>query len=303
VSDYHLHLHPHEPTEVGPPPGTYPAGHIEAYVEAAANRGVTELGFTEHLYRCIESAPVLGDFWSDEPDAELGAQTARFVAEDRTLSLDRYVDAVVGAQDMGLPVKLGLEVDFFPETLGAVLDLLAPYPWDFLIGSVHWIGGFAIDTSESLDGWDRKGLEWTWNSYMDLAVELAASGAVDVLAHIDLPKKYGRRLPTEPVERYDEVVAAAVRTGTAVEVSSQGLRKPAAEVYPSHEFLRRFHAAGVSITLASDGHFPHEAGDGHAAVMAAARRAGYTTHVRFSRRAAYEVPLGGAGAEPARAAT
>jgi len=291
LSDYHLHLHPHEPSTTGPPPGVYPAGHIEAYVEAAAVRGVDEIGFTEHLYRCVESRGPLGRFWEGEADRELGEHTAAFVAEDRNLSLESYVEAVVGAKDRGLPVKLGLEVDFFPETIGAVAELLAPYPWDFLIGSVHWIGGWAIDSSTSLFGWDRKGLEWTWSAYFDLALELANSGTVDVLAHIDLPKKYGKRLPTEPVDRYDEVVGAAARTGTAVEVSSQGLRKPASEVYPSPEFLRRFCEAGVPITLASDGHFPHETADGHAEVVAAARAAGYTTHLRFDRRRAYAVDL------------
>jgi histidinol-phosphatase (PHP family) len=291
LSDYHLHLHPHEPSEGWPPPGEYPVGHIEAYVEAAAARGVSELGFTEHLYRCVESQGPLGEFWEGEQQAELAEHTAAFVAEDRNLSLDSYVAAVVAAKDRGLPVKLGLEVDFFPETIGAVTELLAPYPWDFLIGAVHWIGGWAIDSSGSLFGWDMKGLEWTWARYFDLATELAGSGAVDVLAHVDLPKKYGKRLPAEPVERYDEVVAAAAGSGTAVEVSSQGLRKPAAEVYPSPEFLSRFRAADVGITLASDGHFPHEAGSGHDEVVRAALAAGYTTHLRFERRIARSVPL------------
>jgi len=291
VSDYHLHLHPHEPSVSGPPPGEYPDGHIESYVEAAAARGVDQIGFTEHLYRCVESAGPLGEFWRDEPDAELAAHTAGFVSADRNLSLESYVEAVIGARDRGLPVRLGLEIDFFPETIEAVTELLDPYPWDFLIGSVHWIGGWAVDSAGALSGWERKGLEWTWASYFALAEELASSGAVDVLAHIDLPKKYGMRLPVEPVEAYDRVVAAAVDSGTCVEVSSQGLRKPAAEVYPAPEFLRRFFEAGVAITLASDGHVASEAGDGHDEVVAAARAAGYTTHVRFDRRARTDVPL------------
>lgn len=291
MSDYHLHLHPHEPTDVGPPPGTYPAGHIEAYVEAAAARGVNELGFTEHLYRCIESTGPLGDFWEREDDWELREHSRRLVVEDRNLSLESYVEAVVGAKDRGLPVKLGLEVDFFPDTIGAVIDLLDPYPWDFLIGSVHWLGGWAIDSSSALFGWDRKGLAWAWSTYFDLAVDLAGSGVVDVLAHIDLPKKYGKRLPAEPLERYEEVVAAAAGSNTAVEVSSQGLRKPAAELYPSPVFLRQFFEAGVPITLASDAHFPQEAADGYAEVVVAARAAGYTTHLRFDRRRRIEVPL------------
>lgn len=261
-------------------------------MEAAAARGVTELGFTEHLYRCVESRGPLGEFWEREEDRDLAEHSRQMVTDDCNLSLESYVDAVVAARDRGLPVKLGLEVDFFPDTIGPVMELLAPYPWDFLIGSVHWIGGWVIDSSSSLFGWDRKGLEWGWSTYFDLVVALAGGGTVDVLAHVDLPKKYGKRLPAEPVERYDEVIAAAAMSKVAVEVSSQGLRKPAAEVYPSPMFLRRFFEAGVPITLASDGHFPHEAGDRHAEVVAAAQAAGYTTHLRFDRRRRIEVPLG-----------
>jgi histidinol-phosphatase (PHP family) len=291
LSDYHLHLHPHEPNDTGPPPGEYPPGHIDAYVETALARGAGEIGFTEHLYRCVESESVLGRFWENEVHQELARHSKAFVAEDRNLSLESYVEAVTGAKERGLPVKLGLEVDFFAETIESVTDLLAPYPWDFLIGAVHWIGGWAIDSSSALFGWDLKGLEWTWQRYFDLAVSLAGSGSVDVLAHIDLPKKYGKRLPIEPVDRYDEVVAAAAGSRTAVEVSSQGLRRPAAEVYPSSEFLRRFHDGGVAITLASDGHFPHEAADGLAEVVGAARTAGYSTHLRFDQRRSHAVDL------------
>jgi histidinol-phosphatase (PHP family) len=198
---------------------------------------------------------------------------------------------VLAAQDRGFPVALGLEIDFFPETFDAVLALIDPYPWDFLIGSVHWIGGWAIDSSGALVGFNRKGLEWTWDRYFEQEVQLASTGGVDVLAHVDLPKKYGYRLPIEPLDHYAAVVAAASDSGTAVEVSSQGLRKPAAEVYPAPTLLKMFHDAGVPITLASDGHLPREAGWGHDEVVAAARAAGYTTRLRFNRRHRSEVPL------------
>jgi histidinol-phosphatase (PHP family) len=252
---------------------------------------VQELGFTEHLYRCVEAADVLGRFWESEPDPNLAAHTADFFAADLNLSLESYVDAVLGAQDDGLPVALGLEIDFFPETIDAVLDLIEPFPWDFLIGSVHWIGGWAIDSSTSTFGFERKGLEWTWSRYFELETALAASGSVDVLAHVDLPKKYGYRLREEPIAMYAQVVDAAARSNTAVEVSSQGLRKPVGEEYPSPRFLSMFREAGVPITLASDGHAPEEAAMGHDEVVAAARAAGYSTRLRFERRRRFEVPL------------
>ncbi|MGH8874653.1 MAG: histidinol-phosphatase, partial [Acidimicrobiia bacterium] len=103
-------------------------------------------------------------------------------------------------------------------------------------------------------------------------------------AHVDVCKKAGHRPVEEPVHLYREVVQAAAATGTAVEVSSQGLRKPVAEVYPSPTFLGMFREAEVPITLASDAHAPEEAAWGHAQVVAAARQAGYTKRLRFERR-------------------
>ncbi len=294
MSDYHLHLHPHangiRPQD--PPQGEYPADLIERYVAEAAARGVHELGFTEHLYRCREAYPVLGRFWEGpSTPADLARLTAEMVAADLTLSLDDYVKAVTTAKDRGLPVKLGLEVDFFPETIGAVMDLLAPYPWDYLIGAVHWIDGWAIDASHSQFELERRGVDRAWSQYFELEASLAASGTVDVLAHVDVMKKYGSRPTMDATPWYEKVIEAAVAGGTAVEVSSQGLRNPAGEVYPAPALLEGFQRAGVSITLASDAHHPEEAGWGHSEVVTAARAAGYTTHLSFSRRVATEVPL------------
>ncbi len=291
MSDYHLHLHPHLPADHGPPPGVYPPGYLDRYVEAAAARGVDELGFTEHLYRCVEAVPVLGRFWEAEPDRRLAAHTESFVLREQNLSLESYVETVRDAQRRGLLVRLGLEVDFFPATIDAVLELIAPYPWDYLIGSVHWIGGWSIDSHEVAGEFERRGVEQSWEEYFRLETQLAASGAVDVLAHVDVCKKYGYRPRPEPLHLYRQVVEAARESGTAVEVSSQGLRKPVGEVYPSPAFLALFHEAGIPITLASDGHVPAEAGSGYREVVAAAHRAGYRQRLRFERRRRSLVPL------------
>lgn len=292
MGDYHVHLHPHGPyAGEGPRPGDYPPGHIEAYVEAAAARGADEVGFTEHLYRCVEAAPVLGRFWDDSSRPDLAAQTEAFFMEDLTLSLNTYVDAVLDARDEGLPVLLGLEVDFFPETIEGVLDLIEPYPWDFLIGSVHWVGEWAVDHQGSVFEFDRRGVEQAYEDYFALETQLAASGAVDVLAHCDVVKKHGRRPEAPPRELYHRLVRAVERSGVAIEVSSAGLRAKAGEIYPSPELLEMFAEGDVPITLASDAHFPQDAGRDRDLLIAAARTAGYTERMRFRKRASWLVPL------------
>jgi histidinol-phosphatase (PHP family) len=292
VGDYHIHLHPHGPyTGDGPEPGVYPTGHIETYVETAASRGVEELCFTEHLYRCVESGPVLGDFWRHEPKGDLAEQTRRFIEEDRTLSLAAYVEAVLSAKERGLPVLLGLEVDFFPETIDAVLELLEPYPWDLLLGAVHWIGGWSLDHPEAVHEYMRRGVRQVYEDYFDLVERLAESGTVDVLAHVDLAKVFGHRPEEPPVDLYRRVVDAAAASGTAVEINTSGIDGLADEVYPSLEFLRMFQRAGVGITLASDAHRAQDVGWRFDLAIAAAKDVGYENTLTFSGRRSERIPL------------
>lgn len=292
MGDYHVHLHPHGPYRgVGPEPGHYPDAHIEAYVETATANGAMEVGFTEHLFRCVESTATLGPFWEREPKQDLAEHTEAFVREERVLSLDRYVDAVVAAKDRGLPVLLGLEVDYFPETIDAVVESLAPYPWDLLIGSTHWIGGWSVDHSSAAYEFERRGVRRAYEDYFAIEEQLAASGTVDVLAHVDVVKKQGRHLAEPPTDLYAKVVAAAAASGTAVEVSTAGLHQSAGELYPNQVLLEMFSEAGVPITLASDAHYPEQCGRDLATAVAAARHAGYRERLQFRRRNATGVPL------------
>lgn len=285
MSDYHLHLHPHRPLPGAPPMGQYPPGHIDRYVEVALSRGVTELGFTEHLYRCIEADTALGHPWEHEQNPLLAAQIEEMITRERTLSLETYVSVVLDAKARGLPVKLGLEVDFQPGREQQVLDLIAPYPWDFLIGSVHWIGGWDFVRRDAGDEFRRRGIDVAWRQYFELETALAASGMVDVLAHVDVVKKIGLRPAPELVAQLGRpVVAAAAEAGVAVEVSSAGLRRASQEIFPAPALLAMFGAAGVPITLASDAHLAEDAGWGHDLVVAAARAAGYTSYLRFASR-------------------
>ncbi len=291
MSDYHLHLHPHRTTPGAPPMGAYPAGYLDRYVEAALARGVTEIGFTEHLYRCVEAEKVLGRWWAGDPQRHLVDEMETWVRAERNLSLHRYVEVVLDAKQRGLPVKLGLEVDFVPGTEAAVLELLAGIPFDYLVGSIHWIGAWNFMRDTAPVELARRGVEHAFAQYFELETALAGSGLVDVLAHADVIKKHGIQPGGALLELYEPVVSAAARAGTAVEVSSAGLRNPVAEIFPAQRFLELFHAGGVPIMLASDAHGPDDAAWGYDAVVAAARSAGYSEYLRFSNRTAIPTPL------------
>jgi histidinol-phosphatase (PHP family) len=257
IVDYHMHLRdPKERID-------HTVEGVERFVETAAARGVDEIGFTEHVYYFRQTRPL----WT------LLYQTERCVYD-----LDAYVDAVVEARRRGLPVKLGLEVDYVGGRQGELAAVLDPYPWDFLLGSVHWLDGLAVDQDPGI--WAAAGVDEVWRRYFAALAELAVSGHVDVLAHPDLAKIFGRR---------PERIEYPALDGVALEISTNGLYKPVGELYPDAAFLA---AARLPITLASDAHVPANVGRDFDLALGLARAAGYETVTVFEGRVGRQEPLG-----------
>ena len=287
--DYHLHLWPH-----GRQPEALTVERLAAYCERAAAAGVTEIAVTEHLFRFTQADAVLAGFWDDDADPVLRRTMAAYWAEHAREDLDAYVEVALAAKATGLPVVLGLEVDHYAGRMDKVAALLAGYPFDVLLGSVHWIGAWGFDDYEDLvvaAEWDRRGTEAAWEHYTEALEELAASGVCDVLAHPDLCKVTGR-VPAVPDEWYDRMAEAAAASGMAAEVSSAGWRKPVGEAYPAPELLRRFAARGVPVTTASDAHHLPDVADRTADLRALVRSAGYGELTAYRDRRPRPVPIG-----------
>ena len=296
VLDYHVHLWSHpevaDPAEQG-------IERLARCCEAAAARGVEEVALTEHLFRFRAGRAVVDRFWADEPDLALRGRIAAYFDHHATADLDAYVEAALAARAAGLPVVVGLEVDYYPGRMDAVARLLEGYPFDVLLGSVHWLGTWMFDDVEdplAMAEWDRRGTEVAWRSYTEALEELAGTKTVDVLAHPDLVKVAGRRpSPGLLDECHDRMAQAAARSGLAAELSSAGLTKPAAEAYPAVGLLERFHARGVPLTTASDAHGPGRVGDRADDLRRMAEGAGYTALRAFRRREGHDVALAPAG--------
>jgi histidinol-phosphatase (PHP family) len=190
-------------------------------------------------------------------------------------------------------VMLGLEVDYLPGQMAKVAALLAGYPFDVLLGSVHWIGAWlfdALDWAQAQQQWASRGAERVWGDYSRSVEELAGTRAVDVLAHPDLAKVAGYR-PSVPDEFYDRIAEAARSCGLAAELNSAGWRKPCGEAYPAAALLARFHDYGVPITTASDAHQLAGLCWRIADLTAAARAAGYREVTAFRERNQTPQPL------------
>ena len=266
IVDYHMHLRS-ERGEIA-----HETAAVEPYVEAARAAGVDEIGFTEHVYYFRQTRSL----WS------VPYQTERCVYD-----IEPYVEAVVQARGRGLPVKLGLEVDYVPGREDETRELLAPYPWDYLLGSVHFIDGLGVDGEPRL--LDSIGVEETWRRYFETLAGAARSGLFDSLSHPDLVKIFDERAEFFD---YRPVVDAIAESGVAVEVSTAGLHKPVGELYPHPEFLAACRERGVPVTTGSDAHEPRVVGRDFDRARELLQSAGYETVTVFEQRKARQEPLG-----------
>jgi|SRR6516165_5764297 len=250
--DYHLHLWPHEEATTW-----LSLDQVAEYCELAAAAGVTEVALTEHVHRFTQAADLVGRFWEREGDAPaVKAAMAGYFRFHARSDLDEYVELCEAAKAAGLPVVTGLEVDYYRGQMADLGALLAQYPFDVLLGSVHWVGAWQFDAIEDpahLAEWSARDVDACWEAYTRAMEELAATGSCDVLAHPDLVKVAGH-VPDAPAEWWDRIAEAAAANDLAAECSSSGWYKPVSEQYPAEGLLDRFVARGVALTTASDAH-------------------------------------------------
>ncbi len=288
--DYHLHLWPHSQSDA-----ETTVEQVAAYCDHAAKAGVSEIAVTEHLFRFTQAKDLLGGFWDDLPGDDLRPGMAAYWDHHARVDLDAYVEVVEAVKAEGLPVVLGLEVDFYQDRMDQVAGLLAGYPFDVLLGSVHWLGAWRFDVLNDpvvMAEWEVRDIDAVWDEYTRAMEELGESGVCDVFAHPDLVKIAGL-VPEVPDEFYDRITEAAVRSGMAAELSSAGWRKPVGEEYPAPPLLKRFVERGVPLTTASDAHALPDVADRAGDLRDLLLGAGVDRLQGFRSRRPYDVPVAG----------
>jgi histidinol-phosphatase (PHP family) len=244
LTDYHLHLRPDEDGTTAD--RYFTAENVDRYLEAAAAAGIEELGVSEHIHRFTQSL----ELW-DHP----------FWREQARDDIDAYCQFVRGTD-----LRLGIEMDFVPGAEDRTSNLLEARDFDYVVGSVHFLGDDAVD-HEGFDIWAETGdPDQVWSRYFEALAAAARSGLFDILAHPDLVKVWGRGRPApdgDPRSYFEPAVEAIAESGIAVEVSTAGLRKPVGELYPSPAFAEMCVEAGAAFALSSDAHLPEHVGYGY----------------------------------------
>jgi len=238
-------------------------GEPVAYARHAVEVGLTEIGFSDH-------SPMRQDNFDD--------WRMRFD------QLDEYVDSVRRAQKdvPQLTIRLALEVDYLPGQEEWIRELAARHPWDYFIGSVHYISdSWAVDNPNQLSEWKKRDVWEVWSAYFERLTQAAETGLFQILGHADLPKKFGQRPQRDCTSLYERLLSAAQKRGCAIELNTAGLRKDCREIYPSLDILQIARQKDVPITFGSDAHAPEDVGADFSQAIALARRAGYShwTHI------------------------
>ena len=274
LTDYHVHL---RPDEDGTDADRYfTRENAERYRESAAERGIAELGVSEHVHRFAQALEVwTHPFWR------------RWAVDD----LDAYCELVRAETDL----KLGIEADFVPGREDRMETLLEGRDWDYVLGSVHFLRDEAVDMRGDWDVWRSSDPETVWTRYFDTLGEAARSGLFDVLAHPDLVKVWGADTPRpegDPRRFYDRAMDGIVESDVAIEVSTAGLRKPVREIYPAEPFLEMCLEAGRPVALSSDAHRPEELGHEYERAVDWLDRLGVGELAAFERRRRRLEPIG-----------
>jgi histidinol-phosphatase (PHP family) len=241
LTDYHLHL---RPDDVGGAAEHFTEENVDRYLEAAQSAGIAELGVSEHVYRFTAALELWHHpFWEGQ-------------ARD---DLDAYCEFV-----RTTPLKLGIEADYIRGAEDRTASLLEARDFDYVVGSVHFMGDDGAVDDRRYDVWQTDGdPDSLWRRYFEWIAETARSGLFDILAHPDLIKVWGddRPLPQrDPRHYYEPAVEAVAESGIAVEVSTAGLRKHVNEIYPSTGFAEMCAEAGAAFALSSDAHTPDQVG-------------------------------------------
>jgi histidinol-phosphatase (PHP family) len=267
LTDYHLHLRPDclGATAVE----HFSAANVDRYRAVAEEHGIAELGCAEHVYRFAQALEVWQHpLWRESAVDDLDAY-AGFVREETDL-------------------RLGIEADFIVGREDRMATLLEAHDWDYVVGSVHFVGEHAVD-HDGYEVWDHRTQrpDELWRRYFTTLGEAARSGLFDILAHPDLVKLWGSRRPVPEGDLrrfYDLAMEGIAESQIAVEVSTAGLRKQVGEIYPAPAFLEMCLDAGCPVALSSDAHVPRDVGRDYEAALELLERLGVGELAVFDRR-------------------
>ncbi|MBF0503792.1 MAG: histidinol-phosphatase HisJ [Candidatus Omnitrophica bacterium] len=254
-ADYHMHT----------PLCGHATGNPEEYVKQALKMGLKEIGFSDHAPMVNKPMPKVTMSFEQLPEYHAMIEDVQ----------KRYASQI--------RIKIGIEADFLPGYEDKTKSIIQSYPYDYVIGSVHFIDDWAFDDPATREYWKIHDVDVVYHKYYALLRRSANTGFYQIIAHCDLPKKFGSR-PT--VDLTDDIKATAKvfkETGVAIEINTSGLLKPIGEMFPSLDCLKIYREAGVPLVFGSDAHDPLNVGRNFDLALDLVKLAGYSEYLLFNK--------------------
>lgn len=214
----------------------------ETMIQDAIRRGLSGICFTEHLDPDYPPTPANDEFHLELPEYQ----------EHVAMLREKYADQI--------QVRFGIEIGLQPHLADQFHELLASYPFDFVIGSSHAVHGYDPYYGSFFEG--RKESECYMEYFESILENLAVFSEMDVYGHIDYVVRYGPNKNREySYGRYkdilDEILKTIIRKGCGIELNTGGFHYGLGEPNPCRAIIKRYcEMGGEIITVGADAHDP-----------------------------------------------
>lgn len=269
--------------------GCYTEEWFDLYLLKAKQIGLKEAGVVDHLYRFIEARP----YYQKNiylRDDELGSLQQYWLSRVCVEKIETYISFIESQKkkwlEQGIHLRLGIEMDYFIHCEEELAVWIQQYPWDYTIGSVHFIDGWGFDNPQTKHKFKEMNLSRLYEHFFHLVESAIASKLFNIVAHLDNLKVFGYRPnETELFPYYHKIAKALAHHQIATEVNSGLLyRYPIQEMCPSDLFLSILKVYNVKMTTSSDAHFPDDLGRYIDSSIDKLKQYGYTKVVSFYER-------------------
>lgn len=239
-------------------------GTMDEYIQKAISEGIEVFGFSCH-------APMA----FDEKYRMSLADLPNYCADIKALQAT-YADKIT--------ILSALEVDYILNKPELIEEAVKSYPFDYLIGSVHFLDNWGFDNPAFLAEWAKRDMDKCWSEYLEAISQMAQSGLFQIVGHFDLLKLFGYAPSLEQEDNINKALQAIADNHLSLELNPRGWKKPINQAYPSLEILQKARAKGISITFGSDAHGIDEIGFAYPHLCALAQSAGYTEVVYYQNK-------------------
>lgn len=269
--------------------GGFTSEWLDFYLIQAKRLNLSEVGIVDHLYRFEDYKTYYEKHMYLEND-ELGNMQREWLDKVAGHSIEAFVALIEQEKEKwekaGVQLRLGIEADYFPGCEDELGQILKEYPYDYIIGSVHFINGWGFDNPETKHLYLEHDLNDLYKLFFDYVEDSISTGLFDIIAHLDNLKVFEFRPDeNELLPHYNRIADKLIEMDVATEINA-GLyyRYPIEEMCPSPTFLKVLARKNVKITTSSDAHFPVDLGNYISSQVEELSKSGFTKICTFKQR-------------------